>query len=83
MDLGMPRMSGFEAARWVRQQPWGKDTVLIAVTGWGQDEDRRKSREAGFDVHLTKPVDSAELLNELQSREIGAPVQDSVARSRH
>ncbi len=84
MDLGMPRMSGFEAARWVRQQPWGKDTVLIAVTGWGQDEDRRKSREAGFDVHLTKPVDSAELLNELQSRKIGAPPQgDGVARNRH
>lgn len=71
MDLGMPRMSGFEAARWVRQQPWGKDTVLIAVTGWGQDEDRRRSREAGFDVHLTKPVDSGELLNQLQQRNIG------------
>jgi PAS domain S-box-containing protein len=66
MDLGMPRMSGFEAARWVRQQPWGKDTVLIAVTGWGQEDDRRRSREAGFDVHLTKPVDSAELLKHLQ-----------------
>lgn len=72
MDLGMPRMSGFEAARWVRQQPWGKDTVLIAVTGWGQEEDRRRSREAGFDVHLTKPVDSSELLNELQRRSVGA-----------
>ncbi len=70
MDLGMPRMSGFEAARWVRQQPWGKDTVLIAVTGWGQEEDRRRSREAGFDVHLTKPVDSAQLLNELQRKEV-------------
>jgi PAS domain S-box-containing protein len=66
MDLGMPRMSGFEAARWVRQQPWGKDTVLIAVTGWGQEDDRRRSREAGFDVHLTKPVESAELLKHLQ-----------------
>lgn len=70
MDLGMPRMSGFEAARWVRQQPWGKDTVLIAVTGWGQEEDRRRSREAGFDVHLTKPVDSTQLLNELQRKEV-------------
>jgi PAS domain S-box-containing protein len=72
MDLGMPRMSGFEAARWVRQQPWGKDTVLIAVTGWGQDEDRRRSREAGFDVHLTKPVDSAALLNHLQQHDVAA-----------
>src|SRR5690606_2792858 len=70
MDLGMPKMSGYEAARWVRQQPWGKDTVLIAVTGWGQEEDRRRSREAGFDVHLTKPVDSAELLNHLHQRRI-------------
>jgi PAS domain S-box-containing protein len=78
MDLGMPKMSGFEAARWVRQQPWGKDTVLIAVTGWGQDEDRRKSREAGFDVHLTKPVDSTELLNHLQrADEERAPGQAS------
>ena len=68
MDLGMPKMSGFEAARWVRQQPWGKDTVLIAVTGWGQEEDRRRSREAGFDVHLTKPVDSDVLLNHLQQQ---------------
>lgn len=71
MDLGMPRMSGFEAARWVRQQPWGKDTVLIAVTGWGHEEYRRRSREAGFDVHLTKPVDSTELLNHLRQRNIG------------
>lgn len=77
MDLGMPRMSGFEAARWVRQQPWGKDTVLIAVTGWGQEEDRRRSREAGFDVHLTKPVDSSALLNHLQQRtaNVSAEVQ--------
>jgi CheY-like chemotaxis protein len=44
--------------------------VLIAVTGWGQEEDRRRSREAGFDVHLTKPVDSTQLLNELQRKEV-------------
>ncbi len=82
MDLGMPRMSGFEAARWVRQQPWGKDTVLIAVTGWGQEEDRRKSREAGFDVHLTKPVDSTQLLNELQQRRIGVDAREESAKTK-
>jgi CheY-like chemotaxis protein len=71
MDLGMPKMSGYEAARWVRQQPWGREIVLIAVTGWGQDEDRRKAHEAGFDVHLTKPVDSTVLLNHLQQRSAG------------
>jgi PAS domain S-box-containing protein len=83
MDLGMPRMSGFEAARWVRQQPWGKDTVIIAVTGWGQEEDRRRSREAGFDVHLTKPVDSSALLNHLQQHSPNPKPQasrDSVSR---
>lgn len=66
MDLGLPKMSGLEAARWVREQPWGKNLALIAVTGWGQEDDRRRSREAGFDVHLTKPVDSTELLGHLQ-----------------
>jgi PAS domain S-box-containing protein len=68
MDLGMPKMTGYEAARWVRQQPWGKDTILIAVTGWGREEDRRKSLEAGFNAHLTKPVDSSVLLNHLQQQ---------------
>jgi PAS domain S-box-containing protein len=66
MDLGLPKMSGLEAARWIRQQQWGRDLALIAVTGWGQEEDRRRSKEAGFDVHLTKPVDSTELLGHLQ-----------------
>jgi PAS domain S-box-containing protein len=66
MDLGLPKMSGLEAARWIRQQKWGRELALIAVTGWGQEEDRRRSKEAGFDVHLTKPVDSDELLGHLQ-----------------
>ncbi|MCY7371330.1 MAG: hybrid sensor histidine kinase/response regulator, partial [Polaromonas sp.] len=56
--------------RAIRQQPWGKRIAIIALTGWGQDEDRRKSREAGFDHHLVKPVkfeDLMELLAELQT----------------
>jgi PAS domain S-box-containing protein len=57
LDIGMPQTSGYDVARWVRRQPWGAAVRLIALTGWGQDEDRRRTREAGFDLHLTKPVD--------------------------
>jgi two-component system CheB/CheR fusion protein len=56
LDIGMPKMNGYEAARAIREKPWGRHTILIAVTGWGQEEDKRKSREAGFDRHLVKPV---------------------------
>jgi PAS domain S-box-containing protein len=61
LDIGMPRMNGYEAARHIRGQPWGKDMALIALTGWGLEEDRRRALEAGFDHHLTKPVDPAAL----------------------
>jgi PAS domain S-box-containing protein len=57
LDIGMPDMNGHDVCRHVREQPWGKDIVTIALTGWGQEEDRRKSHEAGFDGHLVKPVD--------------------------
>ncbi|HVO90656.1 MAG TPA: response regulator, partial [Casimicrobiaceae bacterium] len=56
LDLRMPGLDGYEACRRVRSQPWGKPMRIIAVTGWGQDEDRRKSAAAGFDDHLVKPV---------------------------
>ena len=62
LDIGLPKLNGYEAARRIRQQPWGRDILMIAVTGWGQEEDRRRSREAGFDHHLTKPVDPQELM---------------------
>ncbi len=61
LDIGMPKLNGYEVARRVRQEPWGKETKLIAMTGWGQDEDKRRALEAGFDHHLTKPVDSSAL----------------------
>jgi PAS domain S-box-containing protein len=61
MDIGMPEMNGYEAARHIRRQPWSAGMKLIALTGWGQDEDRRKTKEAGFDYHLVKPAEPAEL----------------------
>ena len=69
LDIGLPKLNGYEACRRIREQPWGKGVVLIALTGWGQEEDRRRSHEAGFDHHLVKPVDPdalMRLLAELQ-----------------
>ena len=63
LDIGLPKLDGHEVCRRVRQQPWGKDIVIIALTGWGQEDDRRKSQEAGFNGHLVKPVDYDELLD--------------------
>lgn len=57
----MPTLNGYEVAREIRLQAWGADMVLIALTGWGQDEDKRLAREAGFNFHLTKPVLPADL----------------------
>jgi CheY-like chemotaxis protein len=62
LDIGLPRLNGYEACRRIRAQRPGKDIPIIAITGWGQDEDRRRSREAGFDRHLTKPVDPEALM---------------------
>lgn len=58
LDIGMPQMNGYEVARALRQQVWGAHTTLIALTGWGQEGDRKQASEAGFDAHLTKPVDT-------------------------
>jgi CheY-like chemotaxis protein len=61
LDIGMPKLNGYEVARHIRQQPWGRGVVLAALTGWGQEEDKRRARDARFDEHLTKPVDPAAL----------------------
>jgi PAS domain S-box-containing protein len=62
LDIGLPKLNGHEVCRRIRQQPWGRDMVLVALTGWGQDEDRRKSQDAGFDHHMVKPVDLTGLI---------------------
>lgn len=61
MDIGMPKMNGYEAARHIRQKSWGKEMFLVALTGWGQDEDKKRTRDAGFNHHLTKPAEPSEL----------------------
>jgi len=61
LDIGLPRMNGYEACRRIRLEAWGRDIVLVALTGWGQEEDRRRSAEAGFDDHLVKPVSASDL----------------------
>jgi CheY-like chemotaxis protein len=67
LDIGLPNLNGYDAARRIREQPWGKDMVLIALTGWGQEADRRKSKDAGFDLHMVKPVDLDALMRLLAS----------------
>lgn len=71
LDIGMPELNGYEVARGVRKKDWGQDMVLIAVTGWDTENDRRQSAAAGFDAHLAKPVDLkalAVLMQELVER---------------
>jgi len=63
LDIGLPDVDGYDVCRQIRQQPWGRDIVTIALTGWGQEEDRKKSRQAGFDGHLVKPVDYGALMD--------------------
>jgi signal transduction histidine kinase len=63
LDIGLPKLNGYDVAQQIRQQPWGQAMVLIALTGWGQETDRQRSQEAGFDHHLVKPADPTELLH--------------------
>jgi len=76
LDIGMPELDGYEVARRIRSQPWGRSITLVALTGWGQESDRRRSGEAGFDSHLVKPLDLEQLsrlLAELPDRLEAAP----------
>lgn len=71
LDIGMPGMDGYEVARRMREQEATRDATIVALTGWGKDEDRRNSREAGYEHHLVKPPDLAEveqLIKRLQNR---------------
>ena len=72
LDIGMPDLSGHEVARELRRTPWGAGICLIALTGWGGDDDRRRAIEVGFDRHLTKPINPA-ALEELLARHAPAP----------
>jgi two-component system CheB/CheR fusion protein len=61
LDIGMPKIDGYEVARRFRQESWGQQVVLAALTGWGQEEDKRRARAAGFDHHFVKPIEPAVL----------------------
>lgn len=62
LDIGMPGIDGYETCRRMRAEPWGRDLVILAFTGWGQDEDQRRTAEAGFDLHIVKPIAPQKLL---------------------
>ena len=79
LDIGLPKLNGYQVARKLRDQPWGKSMVLVALTGWGQEADQTKSREAGFNAHLVKPVDLAVLTKLLA--EMGTTVTARAAAS--
>jgi PAS domain S-box-containing protein len=61
LDIGLPKLDGYEVGRRLRREPWGKGCMLVAITGWGQDEDKLRALQCGFDRHMTKPVDIVQL----------------------
>lgn len=65
LDIGLPGLNGYEVCRRIRREPWGKDLMIVALTGWGQEEDHSRSRQAGFSAHLVKPVDVSALVGML------------------
>jgi PAS domain S-box-containing protein len=76
LDIGLPKLNGFEVCKRLRQHPWGEDLLIVAMTGWGQEEDRQRSMEAGFDTHLVKPIDHDLLLRLLAA----VPARGAAAR---
>ena len=76
LDIGMPKLNGYELARAIREEPEGSNVFLIAATGWGGDADKAEARNAGFDAHLTKPFDLARLLELIQQAPLGEPDAD-------
>jgi CheY-like chemotaxis protein len=76
LDIGLPKLNGYEVCRKIREQEWSQATVIVALSGWGQEADRRKSEEAGFNHHMVKPLDYnllMDVLAELPSPRTGAP----------
>ena len=82
MDVGMSNLNGYDATQRIRAEPWGGDMIIIALTGWGQEQDRLRSKEAGCDGHLVKPINAADLetllvnLETARSAGISAPPAD-------
>jgi CheY-like chemotaxis protein len=77
LDIGLPGMNGYEVCRRLRQEPWGAAMTIVALTGSGMDDDRKRSSEAGFDTHIVKPVDHDALMELLASipgkDDVGSP----------
>jgi CheY-like chemotaxis protein len=73
LDIGMPRLNGYDAARRIRAERWGKSPLIVAMTGWGQDEDKRRAAAAGFDRHFTKPVDPGDIKKLIAGMRANAP----------
>jgi CheY-like chemotaxis protein len=87
LDIGMPNLNGYDAARLIRQQCGDRDVALIAITGWGHEENLRRTKDAGFDLHLVKPVEPGALRQALavkqkRSGPEAAPLHDTSARNR-
>jgi PAS domain S-box-containing protein len=72
LDIGMPKVNGYEVCRRIRELPWGRDTLMVALTGWGQKQDQRRSEEAGFDRHMVKPIEPSALMKLLASLPSGS-----------
>lgn len=72
LDIGLPNLNGYDACRRIRAEAWGQRIMMVAFSGWGQEEDRRESKAAGFDAHLVKPVDYADLTALLAGRPVSA-----------
>jgi CheY-like chemotaxis protein len=79
LDIGLPKLNGYEVCRRMRGEPWGKDLFLVALTGWGQEEDRQRSSEAGFDAHMVKPVNHDVLMKLLASLAARGNVRSQLA----
>jgi CheY-like chemotaxis protein len=67
LDIGLPKLNGYDLARQLRQMPATRDALLVAVTGWGQEEDKQRAREAGFAHHIVKPADLRQIVAILES----------------
>jgi CheY-like chemotaxis protein len=70
LDIGMPGLTGYEVAERIRREPWGRTMLLIALTGWGQPADKQRAHSAGFDHHVTKPIEPSALEGLLASIQI-------------